>query len=134
MRKGRKIALGLAVALAALLALNALLVDGETKPAEVTMPGGRILELDGGDMQVSEGGPRDGPPIVLIHCFTCSIEWWDRMRPALEKKHRVVAVDLLGFGGSEKPESGYSMEEEADAVAEALTQLGVRRATVVGHS
>ena len=134
MRKGRKIALGLAVALAALLAVNALLVDSETKPAEVTVPGGRILELDGGDMQVSEGGPRDGAPIVLIHCFTCSIEWWDRMRPALEKKHRVVAVDLLGFGGSEKPDSGYSMEEEADAVAEALTQLGVRGATVVGHS
>ena len=134
MGKGRKIAVAVVGALLVLVAANVVLVGAETKPAEVTVPGGRIIELDGGDMQVAEGGPREGAPIVLIHCFTCSIEWWDEMRPPLEKRHRVVAVDLLGFGGSEKPESGYSMEEEADAVAEALTQLGVRRATVVGHS
>ena len=53
-------------------------------------------------MQVVEGGPRDGEPIVLIHCFSCAIDWWDEMRPALERRHRVVLVDLLGHGGSRK--------------------------------
>ena len=28
-------------------------------------------------MQVLEKGPRDGSPIVLIHCYTCAIDWWD---------------------------------------------------------
>jgi pimeloyl-ACP methyl ester carboxylesterase len=57
------------------------------------------------------------------------------MRPALQHAgDRVVAIDLLGFGGSEKPGSGYSIEDQAELVAQALSRLGVRRATVVGHS
>jgi pimeloyl-ACP methyl ester carboxylesterase len=134
MGRGWKIAIGLVVALAALLAINTFVVEGETKSAEVTVPGGRILNLSDGDVQVVEGGPRDGAPIVLIHCFTCAIDWWDGMRPALEERHRVVAIDLRGFGGSEKPDSGYSMESQADLVAEALRRLRVRGGTIVGHS
>jgi pimeloyl-ACP methyl ester carboxylesterase len=56
------------------------------------------------------------------------------MIPRLERDHRVVALDLLGHGGSEKPESGYSIMQQAALVAEALDQLGVRGAEVVGHS
>ncbi|HEY4778166.1 MAG TPA: alpha/beta fold hydrolase [Solirubrobacterales bacterium] len=134
MGRGWKIAIGVAVALIALLAVNALLVDGETKPAEVTVPGGRILDLPGGEMQVVDSGPRGGEPIVLIHCFTCGIDWWDGMRPALERDHRVVAVDLLGHDGSEKPATGYTPANQAKLVAQALRKLGVRKAEVVGHS
>jgi pimeloyl-ACP methyl ester carboxylesterase len=137
MGRGRKILIGVVAALAILVVLglvNAYFADRETKPAEVTVPGGRILELRDADLQVVEGGPRDGSPIVLLHCFTCAIDWWDAMRPALERDHRVVAIDLLGFGGSEKPNSGYPIENQADLVAEALARLHVRDATVVGHS
>jgi pimeloyl-ACP methyl ester carboxylesterase len=116
------------------LVVNALFVDGETKPAEVTVPGGRILDLPDGKVQVLERGPRDGDPIVLIHCYTCAIDWWDGMLPALSRRHRVVAIDLRGHGGSEKPESGYSMAAQAELVAQALRRLRVRAATVVGHS
>jgi pimeloyl-ACP methyl ester carboxylesterase len=71
---------------------------------------------------------------VLLHCFTCAIDWWDGMRPRLESDHRVVAVDLLGHGGSEKPDAGYTPENQAKLVAEALKELGVRDAEIVGHS
>jgi pimeloyl-ACP methyl ester carboxylesterase len=135
MRRGWKIALGVAIALLVLLGINALIVDGETEPAEVTVPGGRILELPGGDVQIRDGGPRDGGPIVLVHCFTCAIDWWDRMLPALTREHRVIAIDLLGHGGSEKPESGYTPQNQADLVAQALRRLGVdERVEAVGHS
>jgi pimeloyl-ACP methyl ester carboxylesterase len=134
MGRGWKIAVGVAAALIALLLVNALLVDGETKLAAVTVPGGRLLDLPGGEIQVVDGGPREGSPIVLIHCFTCAIDWWDGVLPALERDHRVVAVDLLGHGGSEKPGSGYSIPDQADLVAAALRRLGVRDAEVVGHS
>lgn len=117
-----------------LLAINTLVVEAETKSATVTVPGGRILHLPGGEMQVLEKGPRHAPPIVLLHCFACSIVWWQRMIPLLDRDHRVLALDLRGFGGSEKPGSGYSMEDQAAFVAEALKRLGVHRATVVGHS
>jgi pimeloyl-ACP methyl ester carboxylesterase len=46
----------------------------------------------------------------------------------------VIAVDLLGHGGSEKPTSGYSVPDQADLVAQALARLGVHDAEVVGHS
>jgi pimeloyl-ACP methyl ester carboxylesterase len=134
MGRGWKIFFGLVVALAVLLGVNAVVTGEETKDAEVTVAGGKIVSLSGGDLQVVDRGPRDGAPIVLIHCFTCAIDWWDRMTPSLERRHRVVAVDLLGHGGSEKPSDGYSVESQADVVAEALGRLGVEDATVVGHS
>jgi pimeloyl-ACP methyl ester carboxylesterase len=134
MGRGWKILIGVVVALAVLFGLNALALDHETKPAEVTAPGGRILRLPGGDLQVVEKGPRAASPIVLIHCFSCAINWWDRMMPRLDRKHRVIAVDLLGHGGSEKPTSGYTIPNQADLVAQALDQLGIRDAEVVGHS
>jgi pimeloyl-ACP methyl ester carboxylesterase len=134
MGRGWKIAVGVAVALIALLVVNALLVDGETESAAVTVPGGRILDLPGGDIQVVDDGRRDGSPIVLLHCFTCGIDWWDRVRPALARRHRVVAIGLLGHDGSEKPGGGYSIENQARLVTQAMTRLGVRDAEVVGHS
>ncbi|MGN6557858.1 MAG: alpha/beta fold hydrolase [Solirubrobacterales bacterium] len=129
-----KILIAVLGALAVLLAINMLVVEAETKSATVTVPGGRILHLPGGDMQVLEKGPRRAPPIVLLHCFACSLVWWQRMIPFLDRDHRVLALDMRGFGGSEKPSSGYSMEDQAAFVAEALKRLGVHRATVVGHS
>jgi pimeloyl-ACP methyl ester carboxylesterase len=134
MRRGWKILIGVVIVLIVLLGLNALTVESETKSASVNEPGGRILKLPGGDLQVVEHGPRDASPIVLIHCFTCAINWWDKMMPLLDRDHRVVAVDLLGHGGSEKPSSGYSIPNQADLVAQALGRLGVRDAEVVGHS
>jgi pimeloyl-ACP methyl ester carboxylesterase len=146
MRRGVKIGIGVAAALCALivvLAINALVVDGRTARAEVTVPGGRILDLPGGEVQVLERGPTapagagPGGTIVLVHCFTCAIDWWDRMLPRLAHRNRVVAIDLRGHGGSEKPASGYTPEAQAELVAEALERLNVteeKETTVVGHS
>jgi pimeloyl-ACP methyl ester carboxylesterase len=134
MRRGWKVLIGAVVVLIVLLGLNALSVDHETKAAGVTEPGGKIVDLSGGDLEVVEEGPRSGSPIVLIHCFTCAINYWNKMMPALARQHRVVAVDLLGHGGSEKPRSGYSVSNQADLIAQALAKLGVSDAEVVGHS
>jgi pimeloyl-ACP methyl ester carboxylesterase len=134
MGRAWKIGVTVAAVVAVALAANALLVGARTEQAEVTVPGGRILDLPGGEIQVIDRGPRRADPIVLIHCFTCAIDWWDAMIPRLERDHRVVALDLLGHGGSEKPESGYSIMQQAALVAEAMDQLGVRNAEVVGHS
>ena len=56
------------------------------------------------------------------------------MRPQLEADHRVIAIDLLGHGGSEKPTAGYTPANQAKLVAGALRKLRVRDAEVVGHS
>ena len=54
--------------------------------------------------------------------------------PLLDRDHRVIAVDLLGHGGSEKPASGYSIDEPGGPGRRGAGRLGVRDAEVVGHS
>ena len=71
---------------------------------------------------------------MLIHCFGCSLHWWDSMVPLLSRDHRVVRIDLLGHGGSAKPKSGYSITDQGALVAGALDRLGVQGAVIVGHS
>jgi pimeloyl-ACP methyl ester carboxylesterase len=128
----RRILLGLLIALAALLAVNTVVMNRETKAAKADA--GRIIDLPGGDLQVRESGPPEAPNIVLLHGFACSLGWWDNVTPALARDHHVIAFDLLGHGGSEKPRDGYAMEDQARRVSAALDKLGVRRAVVVGHS
>ena len=134
MRRALKITLAILAGFVVLLVLNALALSHETKDAEVNVDGGRIVETSIGGLQVLDEGDPEGTPIVLIHCFTCSMRWWDELAPLLAENHRVVRVDLLGHGGSEKPKGGYGMEEQARGVAEALAELNVEHATVVGHS
>ena len=132
MRRGWKIAAAVVAVLVLALVVNAIVTSRETKPAKAD--GGQIVALPGGDLQVRQDGPRGAPAIVLIHGWTASIHWFDRLTPYLDRRYRVVRVDLLGHGGSAKPKNGYSMEQQADRVAGALERLGVRRALVAGHS
>ena len=124
---------GLAALGVLVVALNTWLVERATEPAKPDI--GRVLELPAGDVQVREDGPRTAPPLVLIHGFAASMRWFDAVAPALARDFHVIRIDLLGHGGSEKPRDGYSMEEQADLVAEVMRRVGVRRpAAVVGHS
>jgi pimeloyl-ACP methyl ester carboxylesterase len=129
-----KITLVVIAGLIVLLLLNALVVSNATKDAYVRDSGARLVDTSDGTLQVLEQGNPRGTPIVLIHCYTCSMHWWDRLAPLLDGDHRVIRVDLLGHGGSDKPSTGYSIDDQATAVAEALAKLGVVNATVVGHS
>ncbi len=74
MGRGWKILIGVIVALVVVIGVNALVVDAETKSAAVTEPGGRIVSLPGGDIEVVEKGPRGGSPIVLIHCLSTCLD------------------------------------------------------------
>jgi pimeloyl-ACP methyl ester carboxylesterase len=133
MRRFLIIALSLLAVLAVLLIVNAVIVGGETEPAKAS-DGSQVLDLPGGDLNVTDRGPRDAPTILLVHCYTCSIDYWQRLEPLLRRDHRVIAVDLLGHGGSEKPKDGYSMEHQADTIAAALDELDAKPVLAVGQS
>jgi pimeloyl-ACP methyl ester carboxylesterase len=135
-KRGWKIALGVLGVLIVLLVINTVTTSSQTKEAEVTADGGQVLELSRGDVQVTDSGDPGGTgqPIVLIHCYACSLHWFDKIEPLLAEEHRVIRIDLRGFGGSEKPESGYEIPAQAQVVAEALNQLGVDGALVAGNS
>jgi pimeloyl-ACP methyl ester carboxylesterase len=132
MRRFSIIALSLVAVLAVVLAVNAVVAGGRTEPAEADI--GRVLDLAGGDLQVRDRGPRDAPAILLVHCYTCSMRYWQRVEPLLTRDNRVISVDLLGHGGSEKPDDGYSMEHQADTIAQALEALDAPPVLAVGQS
>ncbi|WP_441958956.1 alpha/beta fold hydrolase [Mycolicibacterium houstonense] len=125
---------GLVVAVLALL-VNQLLVTRAHRAAE-PFAGGHVLELDGPDLNVREYGPPGERAVVLLHGYSASIEWWDRVAPQLARDQRVIAIDLIGHGGSEAPRDGaaYEAPAQAAAVRDALAALGVRQAVLVGHS
>jgi pimeloyl-ACP methyl ester carboxylesterase len=77
-----------------------------------------------------------GPVVVLIHGIASSSTTFQNLIPLIESTHRVVAIDLLGFGQSVAPDSArFTIEEHVDAVAEVISRLKLRGPFVlVGHS
>ncbi|MDP9187650.1 MAG: alpha/beta hydrolase [Actinomycetota bacterium] len=134
MKRWVKVTLGVAAGLVVLLVLNAIVVSNETADAERNVEGAELVETSSGTIQVVDEGTGTGSPIVLIHGYTASLSWFEQLAPLLAENHRVVRVDLLGHGGSDKPKTGYEITDQANAIAEALAKLGVEDATVVGHS
>jgi haloacetate dehalogenase len=89
---------------------------------------GRIFARSGGD----------GPPLLLLHGFPQTHVMWHRLAPALARTHRVVCMDLRGYGWSSAPEgdpahetySKRAMGRDAVAVMEALGHV---RFALAGH-
>ena len=74
------------------------------------------------------------PTVVLVHGFASAIEAWGGVIPALTKTHRVIALDLKGFGWTDRPEGDYSPEAQAKLVWHLLDQRGVKSSALVAHS
>jgi pimeloyl-ACP methyl ester carboxylesterase len=76
-----------------------------------------------------------GPPVLLIHGFGASTFTWRFVAPEFAKSHRVIAVDLKGFGLSDKPFDGrYSVYDQAELLAQLIEDKDLRDLTLVGHS
>jgi pimeloyl-ACP methyl ester carboxylesterase len=101
--------------------------EGESVTAEL-----KYLELHGDRIAYRDAGT--GETILLIHGMAGSSDTWRAMIPALAKKYRVVAPDLLGHGRSDKPRGDYSLGAFAVWLRDLLDELGVTRATIVGQS
>ncbi len=71
-------------------------------------------------------------PVVLIHGLGTSGAWWNPTIAGLGARRRVLLVDLPGFGSSRG--QPFRLDAAADVVAAWLTEIGVARADVVGHS
>lgn len=96
---------------------------------------GEFVDVGGARLYYYAAGTRgSGDPVVLIHGFpTCGHLWTDVV-PELPAGHRVIVLDLLGFGRSDPPgQHPVSVRAHADRVVGLLDLLGVNHAAVVGH-
>jgi pimeloyl-ACP methyl ester carboxylesterase len=71
---------------------------------------------------------------VLVHGLGGRWQHWLESIPRMAADARVLALDLPGFGASEPPAGGASLDGFADAAAELARSLGLRRVVLVGHS
>jgi pimeloyl-ACP methyl ester carboxylesterase len=96
---------------------------------------GEFLDLKGVRLYYYAAGSRGaGEPVVLLHGFPTSSHLWSAVVPLLPPGHRVVVVDLLGFGRSDPATSApIDLRSHADRLVEMLDLLGINRACVVGH-
>lgn len=104
-------------------------MPGEPKTAKFAdVDGVRMRYVDTGE------GADDRPTAVLVHGFASALETWDAVVPALSKTHRVIALDLKGFGWTDRPEGDYSPRAQAELVWKLLDQRGVQKTAFVAHS
>ena len=93
------------------------------------------LESDLGRSEVEYVSVGEGPAIILIHGLAGSWRNWLENIPRLADRHRVVALDLPGFGASPMPEREITMPGYGSVITELARELELPRDTVlVGHS
>ncbi|MGH7167677.1 MAG: alpha/beta fold hydrolase, partial [Nitrospiraceae bacterium] len=122
-----------------ILLLISLLLTSCTAPSEVPTWFDSIQRLPVRTVQVQ--GHRiayldvgQGPPVILVHGIGGSMWQWEYQQTALSAAHRVITLDLLGSGLSDKPDLAYTPAEMVEFFREFMDRLGVPRATLVGTS
>jgi len=100
----------------------------------------QFVDVDGVRTRYLEAGDRRTPSVVLLHgggAGADSITNWNRTIPALAKDFHILAMDLFGFGGNDKPdlgEAGYSQECRNRHLKGFLDALDLQKAALVGNS
>ena len=138
----RKLAVIFAAMLGALsvawLTLKRFFRSREDRDWSAAQGPGRTVEVDGVTLHYIEKAlPIGGhvPAIVMVHGFGGHTYSYRYQLEDLGQDYRCIAIDLKGFGYSERPETGdYSLSEQARLVLGAMDRLGIERATLIGHS
>lgn len=96
----------------------------------------KFTEIDGATIHFQEFGMRGNPTLVLVHGYTASTYVWHSVAPTFaENGFHVIAVDLIGFGYSDKPSwFDYKITSQARMISRLMDRLGIGTATIVGSS
>ncbi|RIA45493.1 pimeloyl-ACP methyl ester carboxylesterase [Hephaestia caeni] len=92
------------------------------------------VQLGEVSLYLTDWGPRDTRPIVLIHGFNVQSHTWDPIAQTLSARRRVICPDLRGHGRSDWAKSGYYMNSFARDLIALFDHLGIVECDLVGHS
>jgi len=134
--KKRLLAVAVAVALiAASVAAYTPDADLATLRARYLASPGDLRKIDGTSLHVRDTGPRDAPPLILLHGFGSSLHTWEPWARALDRTYRVIRLDFPGSGLSAPDATDdYADARSMQLLAALMDTLGVTRATVIGNS
>ena len=79
-------------------------------------------------------GDANGTPVIMLHGYTDSWFSFSPVLPLLDQKYRVYILDQRGHGESDRPASGYAMEQFASDVVAFMDAMQIKQAAIVGHS
>ena len=99
-------------------------------------PEDRFATVNGFKLHYLESGNSasdKAPMVVLLHGYAETSRMWLPLMAQLAATHRVIAPDLRGAGGSEKPESGYDKKTMAQDIHALVQSLGAKQIIIVGH-
>jgi pimeloyl-ACP methyl ester carboxylesterase len=95
---------------------------------------GACQTIEGRSLFVIDEGDPGQETVLLIHGFPTSSWDWQEIWPLLRSRYRLVAMDMLGFGFSDKPGNHrYSIHEQADLIEALVNKLGLQRFHVLAH-
>ena len=96
---------------------------------------GDLIDVAGATLHVRDSGPREAPPIILLHGFGASLHTWEPWARLLSDHYRIIRFDLPGSGLSPPDPTGdYSDERSMQLLAALMDRLGIARTTLVGNS
>ncbi len=75
-----------------------------------------------------------GPPVILLHGFGGSMWQWEQQQTALAQTHRVLTLDMIGAGLSDKPDLTYSPTFMLNTFTAFMDNLNIKQATLIGNS
>ncbi len=102
---------------------------------QAAAPAQTYMEVGDPPVRLAVNDTGQGNPVVLIHGLGTNSYTWRRIAPELAQTHRVITIDLKGFGASEKPlEGDYTVRAQADLVQEVIEAKGLSDVTLIGHS
>ncbi|MDT4947183.1 MAG: hypothetical protein QOH14_3916 [Pseudonocardiales bacterium] len=100
---------------------------------EYGVPPSKFIEIQGTRIRYRDEG--SGPPLVLLHGFSSSLDTWDGWVRQFAGKRRVIRLDLPGFGlTGPAPDGNYTAARYVGVVTELLDKLGVERTDIAGNS
>jgi pimeloyl-ACP methyl ester carboxylesterase len=95
----------------------------------------KMIDVDDLKVHYQDTGPHDAPVLLLLHGFGSSLQTWDDWSAKLDKKYRVIRLDLPGFGlTGASPDHDYSEESDVVFLTHFSNKLGLDKFSVIGHS
>jgi 2-succinyl-6-hydroxy-2,4-cyclohexadiene-1-carboxylate synthase len=91
-------------------------------------------DVNGIQLNVEQFGA--GPSLLMLHGFTGSIAAWQGTPDRLSERFHVIAIDIIGHGGSSAPDHAerYRIERAVEDLCTVLDRLGIERTAVLGYS
>jgi pimeloyl-ACP methyl ester carboxylesterase len=90
-----------------------------------------FLDTEDGQIHYRIGG--EGEPLLLLHMNPRSSDEYRELMPLLARKYRVMAMDFMGFGDSDKPPRQYSVADYAKTIIALLDEIGIEKANILGN-